>query len=166
MPILIARCRCLGLLLLTLCLLPACQPSPGAEVALFAGGATKPKADRKINADGRGASDGWYRSRHANGQVHEQGLYLNGKMHGEWTVWDEHGRQRGRQQYVDGRRHGQWTAWHPNGRIARRWQYTDDEPHGLWQTWDEAGNLIEEVLYNRGKQLPSGRPPTGGASRG
>ncbi len=152
MRIAIARFTSSGVLLLAMCMQTACQP--GGEGGLFADGAMKSKAERRANAEGAPIQNGWFRSRHANGRVHEQGLYVNGKMHGEWTVWDEHGRMRGRQQYLDGLREGQWTAWHKNGRIARRWQYANDQPHGVWLTWDENGVLIERELYERGEKRP------------
>ncbi|MFQ5503112.1 MAG: toxin-antitoxin system YwqK family antitoxin [Phycisphaerae bacterium] len=154
MKMYVSRCDVGGALLLMLFLWPGCQAAPGTEVAVFASGKPKSEVRLKRADDGRTVRDGWYRSWHENGQVHEEGLYVNGKMHGTWTIWDEHGRKRGQQQYHEGRRHGRWFAWHADGRLARRWQYREGIMEGVWLTWNEAGTLIEELHYKDGILIP------------
>ncbi|MFQ5410973.1 MAG: toxin-antitoxin system YwqK family antitoxin [Phycisphaerae bacterium] len=134
--------------------LAGCHPAAGTEVTVFASGKPKSEVRLKRMDDGRMVRDGWYRSRHENGRIHEEGLYVSGKMHGVWTIWDARGRKRGHQQYLEGRRHGRWFAWHADGRLASRGQYQHGKKTGVWFIWNEAGTLIDEQHYKDGILLP------------
>jgi antitoxin component YwqK of YwqJK toxin-antitoxin module len=52
------------------------------------------------------------------------------------------------QQYVDGKLHGTWTVFFADG--AKEWerQHARDRKEGYFRRWDKAGRLIEEQWYH------------------
>lgn len=55
------------------------------------------------------------------------------------------------QEYVDGRLHGRWTVFFPNGN--KNWErlYENDRQEGYQRHWNETGDLVEERLYHLGE---------------
>lgn len=150
----VLKWRIVGATLTVASLTFGCLP-PDQEVIPFENGKTKSQVYVKKNRDGKTIRHGLFQSWHENGQLHERGTYINGKMCGPWTIYDEQGRKRGHQHYnLEGRRHGLWVAWHANGQLARRWQYDHGKCHGKWLTCDEDGNVIRTEIYDQGVKQP------------
>lgn len=54
------------------------------------------------------------------------------------------------QQYVDGKLHGRWTVYYASGRKNWEREYQRDRQEGYERNWDEVGNLREEKWYHLG----------------
>ena len=73
---------------------------------------------------------------HDNGAVAQLGYYLNGKLHGEWKMFDEAGQKLAKGSYLNGEKTGKWFFWkgeeisevdYKDSRIAsvQKWKTTD-----------------------------------------
>ena len=49
-----------------------------------------------------------------NGQVKEEGFYLEGKLHGKWTSYTETGSKQTMGEYEKGAKVGKWLFWSTN----------------------------------------------------
>ncbi|MEA1786643.1 nicotinic acid mononucleotide adenyltransferase [Arenibacter sp. GZD96] len=48
---------------------------------------------------------------HDNGEIAQIGYFLNGKLHGEWQMYDENGAKLAKGSYVSGQKTGKWYFW-------------------------------------------------------
>ncbi len=48
---------------------------------------------------------------HDNGQIKEQGFYLDGKLHGKWVSYNENGTRQTTGEYQNGKKVGKWFFW-------------------------------------------------------
>lgn len=51
---------------------------------------------------------------HDNGQIKEQGFYLDGKLHGKWISYNEDGTKQTIGEYEKGKKTGKWFFWNEN----------------------------------------------------
>ncbi|SHI93866.1 toxin-antitoxin system YwqK family antitoxin [Flavobacterium haoranii] len=51
---------------------------------------------------------------HDNGQIKEQGFYLDGKLHGKWSSFNEDGTKLTMGEYSNGMKTGKWFFWNEN----------------------------------------------------
>ena len=51
---------------------------------------------------------------HDNGQIKEQGFYLDGKLHGKWVSYNEDGTRQTTGEYENGKKTGKWFFWNEN----------------------------------------------------
>lgn len=52
---------------------------------------------------------------HDNGVIAQTGTYLNGKLDGEWIMFDAKGEKQAMGQYANGIRQGKWFFWQQEG---------------------------------------------------
>lgn len=73
---------------------------------------------------------------HDNGTVAQVGYFFNGKLHGEWNMYDEAGQKLAKGSYLNGEKTGKWFFWkgeevsevdYKDSRIAsvQKWKTTD-----------------------------------------
>lgn len=91
------------------------------------------------NETGKWVREGAWEAWHENGELHEQGAYLNGREQGKWTWWYDTGVRMAQGKFVDGKRTGPWTFWHGNGNLMMEGQYRDGDGEGRWIHYDESG---------------------------
>ena len=48
---------------------------------------------------------------HENGAIAQVGYYLDGKLHGEWNMFDDQGKKLAIGQYAFGQKSGKWFFW-------------------------------------------------------
>jgi antitoxin component YwqK of YwqJK toxin-antitoxin module len=48
---------------------------------------------------------------HDNGQIKQEGFYLDGKLHGKWTSYTESGSKQTMGEYESGAKVGKWFFW-------------------------------------------------------
>jgi antitoxin component YwqK of YwqJK toxin-antitoxin module len=48
---------------------------------------------------------------HDNGLIAQTGYMLNGKLHGDWTMFDAKGDKIAEGKYIEGKREGKWFFW-------------------------------------------------------
>ncbi|GAA0871549.1 hypothetical protein GCM10009117_06950 [Gangjinia marincola] len=52
-----------------------------------------------------------------NGTVKQEGTYKNGKLHGEWVSYDQHGDKLAMAEYDQGVKTGKWFFWTEDGLV-------------------------------------------------
>jgi|GEM_PF-6454186 len=62
---------------------------------------------------------------HDNGQVAEEGTYLNGRPEGRWQTWDIDGNKTAEINYREGKRHGEFRTYDRNNGIVTELAYTN-----------------------------------------
>lgn len=70
--------------------------------------------------------------------------YVDGKLHGTWTVFFAHGQKEWERQHSRDRKEGYFRRWDKAGRLIEEQWYHLDELHGWWRRWDEEDR--EEVV--------------------
>ncbi|TRX48935.1 toxin-antitoxin system YwqK family antitoxin [Fulvivirga sp. M361] len=108
------------------------------------------------------------------GGVMQEGNYLNGKLHGTWTVYhlnelvksmttyvagvkegthleiDDRGRLTLKAHYHNNQYHGDYIAY-KNIRVVERRRYDNGQLEGTVKKYYDNGNIMEESLYANGK---------------
>ncbi len=77
------------------------------------------------------------------GQIAEQALYKNGKLHGKTTGYAENGAIIKEHQYKMGELHGEAKFYDEAGALVVEGVYRNDQKHGIWKYY-ENGTLKEE----------------------
>jgi len=61
---------------------------------------------------------------HDNGELAQTGYMLNGKLHGDWVMFDTQGKKIATGQYVNGTKTGKWFFWKND--VLREVDFTDN----------------------------------------
>ena len=75
-----------------------------------------------------------------NGAVSQEGFYKNGKVHGQWTSYDESGKKKAMGEYNEGVKTGKWIFW--NNNTLSEVDYSENRVASV-KTWKE------EALVNK-----------------
>jgi antitoxin component YwqK of YwqJK toxin-antitoxin module len=106
-----------------------------------------------------------------NGQKKLDGRYRKGLMTGKWTYYHKNGQISEQGSFIDGDgsypdvvpdslksklapidgRSGRWTAWYENGQKRFEGTFKDGKEDGLHTVWYENGQKMSEVTYKDGK---------------
>jgi antitoxin component YwqK of YwqJK toxin-antitoxin module len=62
---------------------------------------------------------------HDNGMVSQTGYFLDGKLHGEWIMYDRDGKKTASGQYDMGAKEGKWFFWKDD--VLQEVDYIDNE---------------------------------------
>ncbi|WP_343487095.1 nicotinic acid mononucleotide adenyltransferase [Allomuricauda sp. d1] len=79
---------------------------------------------------------------HDNGEIAQTGFYLNGKLHGQWRMYNEEGKKIATGKYEMGQRSGKWFFW--EGQTLKEVDFTDNRITNVIQ-WNNA----EAVAVNK-----------------
>ncbi len=73
---------------------------------------------------------------HDNGEIAQVGYFLNGKLHGEWQMFDEEGQKLAKGSYLNGEKAGKWFFW--KGEELSEVAYVDSKIANVqkWKTTD------------------------------
>jgi len=85
----------------------------------------------------------------SNGNVLEQGKYVDGQKHGKWTNWNEDGQKTGEVKFDHGQRDGKWQIWDEKGILRYVMFYEVGEKVGTWLVYNETGTLEQEKEFTR-----------------
>ena len=85
----------------------------------------------------------------SNGNVIEQGLYIDGQKHGKWTNWTPDGVETGEIKFNHGQRDGKWQIWDEQGILRYVMYYNVGEKVGTWLVYNETGSLQQEKNYTK-----------------
>jgi len=77
--------------------------------------------------------------------------FVNGQIHGTWTITSKTGHKVIEWQFNRGMRHGRACWWHPNGKPRQEGRFENGVPVGLMHEWDPNSNLIRSVTYLDGR---------------
>jgi antitoxin component YwqK of YwqJK toxin-antitoxin module len=90
------------------------------------------------------------------GPFTSEATFLDGRLHGIWTIKDRDGKNIVEWGFDQGVRNGTWTWWHPNGRKRRDAIYTNGVLNGEVQEWDREGKVTSHTTYLEGRsQVPA-----------
>jgi antitoxin component YwqK of YwqJK toxin-antitoxin module len=95
--------------------------------------------------------EGLWRFWHENGQLEQEGNYLNGEMEGLWRFWHENGQLSQEGNYLNGKVEGLRRWWYENGQLSQEGNYLNGKEEGLLRTWYENGQQRSEGNYLNGK---------------
>jgi len=141
--------------------LPSGSTSAAAAVAeaptevretFYPNGSTRRQWIVKILPDGTEVEHGESLRWHDNGQIEQQGDYVDGVREGLVRSWYADGQMRGEGRLHRNRRIGTWTMWHKNGQKRIETAYELGLKHGRSTAWDADGNVIETGEYARKKK--------------
>lgn len=76
---------------------------------------------------------------HENGQVAQTGEFLQGKLHGEWNMFDVAGKKIASGEYLNGRKTGKWFFW--QGEELKEVDFQDSRIVGVTQR-DAKGAVV------------------------
>ena len=65
---------------------------------------------------------------HDNGAIAKEGFLRNGKLHGEWTMYNPEGKKIAAGEYLEGKKHGDWFFWKTSGEALREVAYQHGRP--------------------------------------
>jgi antitoxin component YwqK of YwqJK toxin-antitoxin module len=80
---------------------------------------------------------------HTNGKIMETGQFVNGKMEGVWTSFNEQAVQIGEASYSDGLRTGDWKMFDASGALRYKITYANNKIVTA-TNFDQAGKLVAE----------------------
>lgn len=80
--------------------------------------------------------------------------YVNGKLHGLWSVYFPDGSKNWEREYINDRQEGYQRDWDKNGNLIEEQWYHLNELHGIWKKWDKDGveTIIGEFFYGYPKE--------------
>lgn len=61
---------------------------------------------------------------HDNGEIAQTGFLLEGKLHGDWVMFDNEGKKIATGQYMNGRKSGKWFFWEND--VLKEVDFTDN----------------------------------------
>lgn len=76
---------------------------------------------------------------HDNGKVAQTGSYVDGKLHGEWKMYNKEGKKIAMGRYVLGKKTGKWFFWEGEG--LREVDYTDNKIANVIK-WTDAESVV------------------------
>ena len=85
-----------------------------------------------------------------NGNILDEGFYLNGKLNGKFVSWHPNGIKESEGQYENGKAVGLFTKWHDDGSLSIQGYYKDGNFDGEWLYWDKDGNITKKLLWDNG----------------
>lgn len=79
---------------------------------------------------------------HDNGEIAQTGFYKDGKLHGEWEMFDEKGQKVALGTYDMGKRTGKWLFW--EHKLLREVDFTDNRITSVVQHKDSKSVVIKQ----------------------
>ena len=139
----------------------------------------KSTGEKKLDGKYRkGLMNGEWTYYHENGQIREQGRFIDGDgstpdgvypdwmadslisilppfdgRSGKWTYWYGDGQKRSEGTYKDGKFDGKLTEWYETGQKERETTYKDGNLNGKWTHWFENGQKGIEGTYKDGELI-------------
>ena len=87
------------------------------------------------------------------GPFGSEATFLDGQIHGVWTIKDRNGQNIVEWSFDNGVRNGTWTWWHPNGQKRLEATFKNGALNGNVQEWDRDGKPVDQNTYIDGKCL-------------
>jgi antitoxin component YwqK of YwqJK toxin-antitoxin module len=88
-----------------------------------------------------------------NGELKSTGSYLNGKQQGVSETFYGDGKKESTRWYSNGEKDSVHTGWWWNGNKKYEYHFRQGEYNGMFTEWYESGKMIQQVMYERGKEL-------------
>ena len=118
---------------------------------------TEETFDLENNNDAASLNAQLKESFHENGVKKMEAHYVDGKLNGSSTLWDEYVQKIIIVNYKEDKRHGLLTRWHNNGQKKIEINYTDDKRDGEMTFWNENGDIKKILTYSNGELIEKER---------
>jgi hypothetical protein len=82
--------------------------------------------------------------------------YKNGKLDGEYIIYNTNGKQREKKYYKNGKLHGEYIKNYSNGSPEERGSYKNGKLHGRCKRWYYSGYIYSNKIYNNGIVVKDG----------
>ena len=119
--------------------------------------ATEETFDLENNNDAASLNVQLKESFHENGVKKMEAHYVDGKLNGSSTLWNEYGQKIIIVNYKEDKRHGLLTRWHNNGQKKIEINYTDNKRDGEMTFWKENGEIKKILTYSNGELIEKER---------
>jgi antitoxin component YwqK of YwqJK toxin-antitoxin module len=90
---------------------------------------------------------------HDNGVKKMEAHYVDGKLNGSSTLWNEYGQKIIIVNYKEDKRHGLLTRWHNSGQKKIEINYIDNKRDGEMTFWNENGDVKKILTYSNGELI-------------
>ncbi len=124
-------------------------------VAPAAAQGAAPGVENQVDAQGRRQGP-WRllapqqgRTGYADGQLIEEGVYLDGRRNGKWVRYWPSGRVMSEITYQQGRPKGPYTTYYDNGRTEEQGSWELDRNTGAFKRWHPNGELAQEFVFDQ-----------------
>lgn len=107
-----------------------------------------PKAEAHFDA---GKLNGVFKLWHVNGQLAEEGHYVDDQRHGTFSTWADDGIKLLKQDFANGKRNGEMMRWYRDGQLQFFEHYVDGEKDGPAVAYFENGQMEAEGAFRKGK---------------
>lgn len=130
--------------------LPVCFAAPDQSAA--------PSALDTVNrSDDAGRKQGWWRITapkpekpdYTDGQLIEEGRYVNNKREGIWRRYWPNGKPMSEITYVAGLPRGAYKTYYPDGRPEEQGSWDLDRNTGTFKRWHPNGQLAQDFVFNQ-----------------
>ena len=115
--------------------------------------ATEETFDLENNNDAASLNTQLKESFHANGVKKMEAHYVDEKLNGPSTLWNEYGQKIIIINYKEDKRHGLLTRWHNNGQKKIEINYIDNKRDGEMTFWNENGDVKKILTYSNGELI-------------
>jgi antitoxin component YwqK of YwqJK toxin-antitoxin module len=105
------------------------------------------KAKRKVQNFKADWRQGKYQTFYINGQVYEDGQYINGEQEGKWMYYYSDGTVLRESYYKDGYPDSVWKDYHINGKLSSQVSYVEGKVNGEQVLYYEAGQVSARYTY-------------------
>lgn len=95
---------------------------------------------------------GNYIGYHANGDIFEECIYVDGQLNGQRVLYYENGNKQAIEHYQSDLLQGAYEEYYSNGQLSFTGSYKNNEMEGLWIKYDEEGNLAEKVHFENNEE--------------
>lgn len=131
------------------------HPFTGFVVERYASGALQSRSSVS-NGLLHGVSEGWY----TNGVLQVREFFVQGVSHGVRTKWGPSGEPLSESPIIQGKLHGTFKRWHTNGAVSEVIEMRDNQPDGIARSFDLTGQLVREVHFQNGREIPAAADPS------
>ena len=100
-----------------------------------------------------GKLNGRYRAYYKNGKLREEANYQDGQLDGVVRRYDDAGQLESETNYKEDKREGLDTLYHRDGSVDAQWNYKDDQPHGEVFIYYRNGKIHFKDTYKHGTKL-------------
>ena len=96
---------------------------------------------------------GGIRESYPGGRVRSLQKIENGKQQGHTETFYEDGKPESKRWYTKGEKDSVHTGWWENGNKKFEYHFNNGNYNGLFTEWYQSGKIIQEVIYDNGKEV-------------
>jgi antitoxin component YwqK of YwqJK toxin-antitoxin module len=91
--------------------------------------------------------EGLWRFWHENGQLKQEGNYINNKLEGLFRRWHENGQLQQEVNHINDKIEGMGRAWYKNGQLENEGNFVNGNPKGLFTFWYPNGKIESQQKF-------------------